>query len=64
MDAMAPGGAARPRARTAVFDRTGDFERAARVRAALGCPAAIAATRIDALRGVDVSVELGDDCRF
>lgn len=64
MDAMAPGGAARPRSRTVVYDRTGDFERAARVRAALGCPAAIAATRIDALRGVDVSVELGDDCRF
>jgi hypothetical protein len=34
------------------------------VRAALGCPSAIAATRIDPLRGVDASVELGDDCSF
>jgi hypothetical protein len=45
-----------------VYDRTGVFARAARVRKALGCPAAIAATRIDALRGVDASVELGVDC--
>ena len=57
-------GQARPRLRTAVYDRTGDFDRAARVRAALGCPTAIATTRIDALRGVDASVELGGDCTF
>lgn len=55
-------GQARPRSGTAVYDRIGDFESAARVRAALGCPTAITATRIDALRGVDVSVELGVDC--
>jgi hypothetical protein len=64
IDAMVMGRASRPRSRTVVYDRTGDFDRAARVRAALGCPAAIAATRIDVLRGVDASVELGDDCRF
>lgn len=57
-------GQARPLERTYIFDRTGDFDRAARVRAALGCPSAIAATRIDPLRGVDVSVELGQDCRY
>ncbi|UPT74269.1 MAG: hypothetical protein M0D55_00415 [Elusimicrobiota bacterium] len=50
--------------RTVVYDRTGDFEKASRVRAALGCPTAIAATRIDPLRGVDASVELGGDCSF
>lgn len=64
VDVMSLGPTPRPRSRTVVYDRTGDFERAARVRAALGCPSAIAATRIDALRGVDASVELGDDCRF
>ena len=64
IDAMVLGQAPRPRSRTVIFDRTGDFGRAARVRAALGCPTAIAATRIDALRGVDASVELGDDCTF
>jgi hypothetical protein len=64
IDAMVMGPTSRPRTRTVVYDRTGDFDRAARVRAALGCPAAIAATRIDVLRGVDASVELGDDCRF
>ena len=63
IDAMVLG-QARPRSRTVIYDRTGDFERAARVRAALGCPTAVAVTRIDALRGVDASVELGDDCRF
>jgi len=64
MDAMVLGQAERPRSRTVIFDRTGEFERAARVRAALGCPTAIAATRIDPLRGVDASVELGGDCTF
>lgn len=63
MDAMVMGQAPQPRSRTVVYDRLGDFNRAALVRAALGCPTAIAATRIDALRGVDVSVELGGDCR-
>jgi hypothetical protein len=64
VDVMALGQAPRPRSRTVVYDRIGDFERAARVRAALGCPTAIAATRIDPLRGVDASVELGGDCTF
>ena len=64
VDVMEIKQASRPRSRTVVYDRTGDFDRAARVRAALGCPTAIAATRIDALRGVDASVELGEDCRF
>ncbi|MBI2386076.1 MAG: LytR C-terminal domain-containing protein [Elusimicrobia bacterium] len=64
MDAMVMGQTPRPRSRTVVYDRIGDFERAARVRAALGCPTAIAATRIDPLRGVDASVELGGDCSY
>lgn len=64
VDVMALGRAEHPRSRTIIYDRTGEFYRAARVRAALGCPTAIAATRIDALRGVDASVELGDDCRY
>lgn len=64
VDVMALGQAPRPRSRTVIYDRTGDFDRAARVRAALGCPTAIAATRIDALRGVDASVELGADCSY
>lgn len=64
VDVIALGQAPHPRTRTVVYDRTGDFERAARVRSALGCPTAIAATRIDALRGVDASVELGGDCTF
>lgn len=64
MDAMVMGQTPSPRSRTVVFDRIGDFDRAALVRAALGCPTAIAATRVDALRGVDASVELGEDCIF
>ena len=64
MDAMVMGQTPRPRSRTVIYDRIGDFDRAARVRAALGCPTAIAMTRIDALRGVDASVELGGDCAF
>ena len=64
VDVMSLGQAPRPRSRTVVYDRIGEFERAARVRAALGCPTAIATTRIDALRGVDASVELGGDCTF
>lgn len=55
-------GAGRPRARTLVYDRVGDFRRAAAVRAALACPSARAATRVDSARAVDVSVELGADC--
>lgn len=62
VDVTVFGPASRPRSRTAIYDRTGDFGRAARVREALGCPAAVAATRIDPLRGVDASVELGMDC--
>ncbi|MEK7234448.1 MAG: LytR C-terminal domain-containing protein [Elusimicrobiota bacterium] len=64
VDVMALGQASRPRSRTVIYDRTGNFSRAARVRAALSCPAAVTATRIDALRGVDASVELGGDCSF
>lgn len=64
MDAMVMGQTPHPRSRTVIYDRIGDFERAARVRAALGCPTAIAATRIDPLRGVDASVELGGDCTY
>jgi hypothetical protein len=55
-------GAGRPRARTLVYDRVGDFRRAALVRAALACPSARAVTRVDPARAVDVSVELGTDC--
>ena len=62
VDVLSVGAAAAPRARTVVFDRTGDFTLASRVREALGCPAAVAATRIDASRAVDASVELGEDC--
>jgi hypothetical protein len=64
VDVISKGPSPRPRLRTMIYDRTGEFERAARVRAALGCPTAIAATRIDPLRGVDASVELGDDCAY
>ena len=64
VDVMALGQASRPRSRTVIYDRTGNFSRAARVRAALSCPAAVTATRIDALRGVDASVEFGGDCSF
>lgn len=55
-------GGTRPRARTMVFDRVGDYRRAAKTLAALGCPTARAVTRLDPSRVVDVSVELGDDC--
>lgn len=55
-------GDGRPRARTLVYDRTGDARRAAQVKAALDCPSARAATRVDPSRTVDVSVELGRDC--
>ncbi|HXT02018.1 MAG TPA: LytR C-terminal domain-containing protein [Elusimicrobiota bacterium] len=51
-----------PRARTLVYDRIGDFARAEKARAALGCPDARTATRLDPSRAVDVSVELGLDC--
>lgn len=62
VDVTALGTTEHSHARTVVYDRTGDFAHAARVRAVLGCPTAIAATRIDALRGVDVSLVLGSDC--
>lgn len=64
MDAMVMGQAPRPLSRTILYDRIGDFDRTARVRAALDCPTAITTTRIDALRGVDASVELGADCSY
>ncbi len=64
LDVVSIGRTPHPRLQTAIYDRTGDFERAARTRVALGCRSAFAATRIDAMRGVDVSVELGDDCVF
>jgi hypothetical protein len=53
---------ARPRARTLVYDRVGDFARAEKIRTALGCPSARAVTRLDPSRAVDVSIALGDDC--
>ncbi len=55
-------GSSASRARTLVYDRIGDFARAAKVRAALGCPSARAVTRLDPSRAVDVSIELGGDC--
>jgi hypothetical protein len=61
VDVQTTGGAA-PRARTLVYDRTGDFQRARGVVAALGCPTARAFTRVDLARAVDASVELGEDC--
>lgn len=61
VDVLATAGA-RPRARTLVYDRVGDFRRAEKIRAVLGCPAARAVTRADPSRAVDVSIELGDDC--
>lgn len=50
------------RERTLVYDRVGDFRRAAETLAALGCPSARAVTRVDLTRVVDVSVALGADC--
>jgi hypothetical protein len=61
VDVLTTGGA-RPRARTLVYDRVGDFRRAAKALAALGCPSARALTRVDPSRVVDVTVELGGDC--
>jgi len=61
IDVMAMGGS-RPRKRTLVYDRVGDFRRAAEARNGLGCPSARTATRVDPSRAVDVSVELGEDC--
>ena len=55
-------GSAPARARTLVYDRVGDFSRAEKTRAALGCPAARSVTRLDPSRAVDVSIELGADC--
>lgn len=62
VDVIFVGTASRLRKRTVVYDRIGDYARAWRVREILSCPTAITATRIDVLRGVDVSVELGGDC--
>lgn len=62
VDVLTPG-TARARERTVVYDRVGDFRRAAAVRAALGCPETRAVTRVDPARAVDVSVELGADCQ-
>lgn len=61
VDVMAMG-KTRTRARTLVYDRIGDFRRAAEARAALPCPSARVATRLDPSRAVDVSIELGGDC--
>jgi hypothetical protein len=55
-------GSAEPRARTLVYDRVGDFARADKARAALGCRSARTVTRLDPSRAVDVSIELGADC--
>lgn len=61
VDVLATGTAA-ARARTLVYDRSGDFRKAARALAALGCPSARAVTRVDPSRAVDVTVALGADC--
>jgi hypothetical protein len=61
LDVLSMGDAA-PRARTLVYDRVGNFERAEKARTALGCPSARSITRLDLSRAVDVSIELGDDC--
>jgi len=61
VDVLTPASAP-PRARTLVYDRIGDFARADKARAALGCPDARTVTRVDPSRAVDVSVELGLDC--
>lgn len=50
------------RERTLVYDRVGDFRRAAETLKALGCRPARAVTRVDPSRVVDVSVALGADC--
>ncbi|MFI5345411.1 MAG: LytR C-terminal domain-containing protein [Elusimicrobiota bacterium] len=55
-------GSARPRTRTLVYDRVGDYRRAAKALSALGCPTARALTRVDPSRVVDVTVEIGGDC--
>lgn len=49
--------------RTLVYDRTGRHEAARKVREVLGCPRAVAATRVSPERLVDVTVILGEDCR-
>ena len=50
------------RERTLVYDRVGDFRRAAETLRSLGCPSARAVTRVDPSRVVDVSISLGADC--
>jgi hypothetical protein len=62
VDVIETRGAPRPRERTVVYDRIGDFARAEAVRAMLGCRDARTVTRVDPSRAVDVSVELGADC--
>lgn len=62
VDVVETGSAPRPRRRTLVYDRVGDFSRAAAVIRMLDCPGARAVTRLDASRAVDASVELGADC--
>lgn len=62
VDVVMTGAAPRPRERTVVYDRIGDFSRAAAVRGMLDCPFARVVTRQDPARAADVSVELGADC--
>lgn len=62
VDVIETRGAPRPRERTVVYDRIGEFSRAEAVRAMLGCRDARTVTRVDPSRAVDVSVELGADC--
>ncbi|MDX6769229.1 MAG: LytR C-terminal domain-containing protein [Elusimicrobiota bacterium] len=62
VDVVTTGASSRPRERTVVYDRVGDFARAEAVRAMLGCREAKVVTRLDPSRAVDVSVELGADC--
>lgn len=62
VDVVETKAAPRHRERTLVYDRVGDFPRAAAVLKMLDCPAARAVTRLDASRAADASVELGADC--
>lgn len=62
VDVVVAGNSDAPEGRTLVYDRTGRHEDAETVRRMLGCRSALAVTRIDPKRMVDVSVMLADDC--
>ena len=58
---MSTGNAPR-RSRTLIYDRTGQPELATAVKRMLRCDSAEALTQIDAMRLVDVTVAVADDC--